>query len=159
MYCYLWLIPLHVSTNLIFSCSQETGPRSVPHLPKFMPVVLDIFVKNVQAEKPSQMLRLAVLGSIGTIVAQLPHFMSPYLPKLLDSLLSPSIHEHDENDMQRTLAEQKATEVLTTMATSIPPRVLLTPVFACYETVVKYGRKVSMIYLHIYTMILTLSII
>ncbi|CDS10813.1 hypothetical protein LRAMOSA11299 [Lichtheimia ramosa] len=120
---------------------QETGPRSVPHLPKFMPVVLDIFVKNVQAEKPSQMLRLAVLGSIGTIVAQLPHFMSPYLPKLLDSLLSPSIHEHDENDMQRTLAEQKATEVLTTMATSIPPRVLLTPVFACYETVVKYGRK------------------
>ncbi|KAI9313807.1 hypothetical protein BX666DRAFT_2055891 [Dichotomocladium elegans] len=129
------------SLSCLATICQETGPRSVPHLPKFMPIITDILAKNVAAEKPNTMLRLAVVGALGVIVGELPHFMSPYLPKILDSLLSSAIHDYDESDLQKAVTEQKTSEVLLAMAAKVPPRVLLNPVFACYEKVVERGKK------------------
>ncbi|KAI8149580.1 hypothetical protein BJV82DRAFT_708430 [Fennellomyces sp. T-0311] len=120
---------------------QATGPRSIPHLPKFMPIIVELLSSNVQGENPNIMLRLAIVGALETIIEELPHFMSPYISKMLAGLLNSAIYEHDDSNPQMVLIEAKATEVLSKMATKIPPRVLLTPVFACYESAVSQGKK------------------
>ncbi|KAI9492397.1 hypothetical protein BDB00DRAFT_883490 [Zychaea mexicana] len=120
---------------------QATGPRSIPHLPKFMPVIVELLSNNIKAENPSIMLRLAIVSCLETVVEELPHFMSPYIPKIFNGLLNSDIYEHDEEDPQTALVENKVTEVLSKMATKIPPRVLLNPVFACYESAMSQGKK------------------
>ncbi|KAI9255682.1 hypothetical protein BDA99DRAFT_562196 [Phascolomyces articulosus] len=136
---------------------QATGPRSIPHLPKFMPIIVELLSNNIKGENPSIMLRLAIVGCLETVVTELPHFMSPYISKMLSGLLDSAIYEHDDEDPQMVLVENKVTEVLATMAIKIPPRVLLNPVFACYESAMTQGKKsalavVSMISDTIHTM-------
>ena len=123
--------------------SQATGPRSIPHLPKFMPIIVELLSNNVKGENPSIMLRLAIVGCLETVVTELPHFMSPYISKMLTALLASSIYEHDNEDPQMLLVENKVTEVLSAIATKVPPRVLLNPVFACYESAMAQGKKVK----------------
>lgn len=123
------------------SCSQETGPRSVPHLPKFMPLVLEILSSTMQAEEPNVVLQLAAIGSLETTVDVLPHFMSPYLSNMLAALLHPSIYAN-AGQGQGALVHEKAGEVLEKMAHKIPPRVLLAPVFAFFENAIKNGKEV-----------------
>ncbi|KAI7857260.1 hypothetical protein BDC45DRAFT_603350 [Circinella umbellata] len=120
---------------------QATGPRSIPHLPKFMPIIVELLSNNVKGVNPSIMLRLAIVGCLETVVAELPHFMSPYISKMLTALLASAIYEHDNEDPQMVLVENKVTEVLSTMAIKVPPRVLLNPVFACFEFAMGQGKK------------------
>ena len=99
-------------------------------------------MNNVQGENPNIMLRLAIVGALETVIEELPHFMSPYIAKILGGLLNSAIYEHDDTDPQMALVESKVTEVLSKMATKIPPRVLLTPVFSSYESALSQGKKV-----------------
>ncbi|KAL9551329.1 hypothetical protein MBANPS3_004308 [Mucor bainieri] len=121
---------------------QEIGPRAVPHLPKFMPLVTDLLDATVAAESPNMLLQLGVVSALETIVSVLPHFVSPYITKMLRGLLSPSIYAYDAAaHAQKALIEAKATAVLSQLATSVSPRVLLTPVFAFFDTAIRNGTK------------------
>ncbi|KAI8638474.1 hypothetical protein BD408DRAFT_373403 [Parasitella parasitica] len=120
---------------------QEIGPRAVPHLPKFMPLVTDILDDTVNAETPNLLLQLGVVSALDTIVGALPHFVSPYITKMLKGLLNPSIYTYDAAHSQKALVEAKSTAVLSQLATSVAPRVLFTPVFAFYEVAVQNGTK------------------
>ncbi|KAI7866230.1 hypothetical protein BDF14DRAFT_1985180 [Spinellus fusiger] len=120
---------------------QEIGPRAMPYLPKFMPLVLDIFSMTVEAEHPNAMLQLSVISTLEMIVKVLPHFISSYLPKLLSSLLHSSIYTTNEtNDTQKLLAKEKVLAVISEIATNVPARTLFTPVFASYEKALKNGK-------------------
>ncbi|KAG1122717.1 hypothetical protein G6F42_011219 [Rhizopus arrhizus] len=120
---------------------QEIGPRAVPHLPKFMPLITDILNNTVNAESPNMLLQLGVVSALDTIVSVLPHFVSPYITKMLNGLLNPSIYTYDAAHSQKALIEAKATAVLSQLATSVAPRVLLTPVFSFFETAIQNGTK------------------
>lgn len=120
---------------------REIGPRAVPHLPKFMPIVTDILNTTVQAENPNMLLQLGVISALETIVSVLPHFISPYITKMLGGLLHPSIYDFDAAHTQKVLIESKATAVLSQLASSVSPRVLLSPVFSFYEQAIKNGKK------------------
>ncbi|KAI8359067.1 hypothetical protein EDC96DRAFT_609191 [Choanephora cucurbitarum] len=120
---------------------QEIGPRAVPHLPKFMPIITDVLNTTVAAESPNTFLQVGVITALETIVTVLPHFISPYINKILNGLLHPSIHNFDPSQTQKATIESKAVSVLTQLATNVAPRVLLTPVFAFYDTAVKNGKK------------------
>lgn len=120
---------------------QEIGPRAVPHLPKFMPLLTDILDNTVKAENPNMLLQLGVTGALETIVSVLPHFISPYITKMLAGLLHPSIYAYDATHTQKALIESKTVAVLSQLATNVSPRVLLTPVFAFYENAIKNGKK------------------
>lgn len=120
---------------------QEIGPRAVPHLPKFMPLVTDILDTTVNAEAPNMLLQLGVISALETIVSVLPHFVSPYITKMLKGLLNPSIYTYDAAHSQKALIETKTTAVLSQLATSVSPRVLLTPVFAFYDSAIQNGSK------------------
>ncbi|KAI8973417.1 hypothetical protein BDF20DRAFT_837366 [Mycotypha africana] len=119
----------------------EIGPRAVPHLPKFMPLITNILDTTVKAENPNNLLQLGVISALETIVAVLPHFISPYITKMLNGLLHSSVYVYDASQSQRAAIEQKALGVLSQMATTVSPRVLLNPLFGFYEIAVKNGTK------------------
>ncbi|KAG0164360.1 HEAT repeat-containing protein 1 [Apophysomyces sp. BC1034] len=119
---------------------QEIGPRAVPHLPKFMPAVIDVLSVTVNAENPNVMLQLSVVSALEAIVETLPHFVSPYLPKMLSGLLHPSTYVYDAADSQKAMVKDKVAAVISGIASNVPPRVLLNPVFACYASAVKNGK-------------------
>lgn len=108
-----------------------------------MPIILDMLLATVNAEKPNTVLQLSVISSLETIITTLPHFISPYLPKLLSGLLHQSLYEYDASDNQRDLSHTKTVNVLSEMARTVPPRVLLGPVFNFYEKAVSNGQKVK----------------
>ncbi|KAI9261063.1 hypothetical protein BY458DRAFT_557445 [Sporodiniella umbellata] len=120
---------------------QEIGPRSVPHLPKFMPATIQVLELTTNAENPNNLLQLSVITTLETIIQVLPHFVSPYLPKLLAGLLNPSIYVSDAAQTQKSAIEAKGKSVLNAIATHVPPRVLLNPLFSYYETAVKQGKN------------------
>ncbi|KAI8974658.1 hypothetical protein BDB01DRAFT_853710 [Pilobolus umbonatus] len=129
--------------------TQEIGPRAVPHLPKFMPLLTDILTTTVTAENPNPLLQVGLLTCLETIIRVLPHFISPYLNQLLSGLFHPSIYNYDSALTQRQTIETKATTVLTEIAHHVPPRVLLNPVFSFYETAVKNGKKSLLSYMNV----------
>ncbi|KAI8334013.1 hypothetical protein BC941DRAFT_473243 [Chlamydoabsidia padenii] len=142
---------LQVSSLVCLSViCQQVGPRAVPHLPKFMPVLLDMLLATVNAQKPNAILQLGVISALETIVTVLPHFLSPYLPKLLDGLLNESIYNFDAADDQRSVSLTKVENVLSEMATNVPPRVLLAPVFGHFDKAVANGTKST---LALYTLV------
>ncbi|RCI06452.1 HEAT repeat-containing protein 1 [Rhizopus stolonifer] len=114
---------------------QEIGPRAVPHLPKFMPIATDILNTTVEAENPNTLLQMGVITALETIVSVLPHFISPYITKILTGLLHPSVYHFDPAQTQRATIESKAVAVLSQLATNA------SPLFAFYETAVKNGKK------------------
>ncbi|KAG1143849.1 hypothetical protein G6F37_000325 [Rhizopus arrhizus] len=120
---------------------QEIGPRAVPHLPKLMPVVINILDLTVNAESPNTLLQLSVVSALETIVQVLPHFISPYIIKLLSGLLNPSIYAFDAAQAQKAVIEAKSKNVLSLIATNVPPRVLLNPLFSYFETALKNGKN------------------
>ncbi|CAO3587277.1 unnamed protein product [Absidia cylindrospora] len=135
-------IQLQVSSLVCLSViCQQVGPRAVPHLPKFMPVLLTKLLTTVNAKNPNTLLQLSVISTLETIVTVLPHFLSPYLPKLLDGLLHNSIYDYDVTVDQRAITHTKVQNVLSEMASNVPPRVLLGPVFGFYEKAVANGTK------------------
>lgn len=123
---------------------QEVGPRAVPHLPKFMPIVINLLDITVKAENPNNLLQLSVVGALETVVQVLPHFISPYISKLLNGLLHPSIYTFDAAHTQRAAIEAKSKSVLSLLATNVPPRVLLNPLFDYFGTVVKNGKNATL---------------
>lgn len=136
-------------TGEILCCfSEEIGPRAVPHLPKFMPAVIDLLLTTVNdTEKPSSMLQLGVISALTSIISVLSHFVSPYLSKLLSGLLHSSLFEYDddtEDSNERAMVETKTNELLLVMAEKVQPRVLLPPVFAFYDTALRNGKKVML---------------
>ncbi|KAF7728274.1 HEAT repeat-containing protein 1 [Apophysomyces ossiformis] len=119
---------------------QEIGPRAVPHLPKFMPAVMDVLSATIEAENPNATLQLSVISALDIIVETLPHFVSPYLSKMLSGLLHPSIYAYDSADTQKAAVKDKVAAVLSGLASNVPPRVLLNPVFASYAAAVNNGK-------------------
>ncbi|CEP08664.1 hypothetical protein [Parasitella parasitica] len=120
---------------------QEIATRAVPHLPKFMPLVTDLLDSTVNAATPNMLLQLGVVSALETIVTVLPHFVSPYITKMLKGLLHPSIYTYDAGHSQKALVEAKSTAVLSQLAISVAPRLLLTPVLAFYETAIQNGIR------------------
>ncbi|CEG76908.1 hypothetical protein RMATCC62417_11736 [Rhizopus microsporus] len=123
---------------------QEVGPRAVPHLPKLMPIVINLLDITVKAENPNNLLQLSVVGALETVVQVLPHFISPYISKLLNGLLHPSIYTFDTTHTQRAAIEAKSKNVLSLLATNVPPRILLNPLFGYFGTVVKNGKNATL---------------
>ncbi|RCI07051.1 HEAT repeat-containing protein 1 [Rhizopus stolonifer] len=119
---------------------QEIGPRSVPHLPKFMPAAINILDLTVNAENPNNLLQLSVISALETIVQVLPHFISPYITKLLAGLLNPTLYAFDSAQTQKVAIEAKSKNVLTLIATHVPPRMLLNPLFSYFEIAVQNGK-------------------
>ncbi|RUS33557.1 hypothetical protein BC938DRAFT_471117 [Jimgerdemannia flammicorona] len=125
---------------LTFLC-QEVGPRVVPNMPRFMPVVLDIMHSTLKSDHINILLQLSSISALETIVRTLPHFVSPYISKILGAVMHPSIAGYEGVDGQRAQVLDKSKSLLSELATKVQPRVLLPPLFAYFETAITQGKK------------------
>ncbi|KAL1918828.1 uncharacterized protein VTP21DRAFT_2850 [Calcarisporiella thermophila] len=118
---------------------QELGPHAVPYLPQFMPIILGIVEETLKStqgeegERSTVVLQLSGTVALETVVRCLPHFVSPYLTRILGIALHPKLMGYEGNDGKKQQAEERARQMLSLMATKVPPRVFLPPLLACFN--------------------------
>lgn len=107
-----------------------------------MPIVLNMLAATTEDQSPDVLLQLSAITSLETIVHVMPHFISPYVQRLLALALHSTIQSYDEtSDEKQQLTREKANALLIEMATNVAPRVLLTPVFAYLDAGIKNGKE------------------
>ena len=89
-------VVVSASMDCIGSICTNIGPRAIPFLPRFAPVVVDIGVKIVSADVATMSeSRISVLHSIfgvfSILLETIPQFSGPYLPSLVLITTSSSI--------------------------------------------------------------------
>uniref|UniRef100_A0A803SR23 HEAT repeat-containing protein 1 n=1 Tax=Anolis carolinensis TaxID=28377 RepID=A0A803SR23_ANOCA len=103
---------------------------AIPQLPRLMPALLNI-LKHTKELAASEIYLLSAVTALLKIVETLPHFLSPYLLHILlqvvhlekiAAVMGPSSQVHLRLDSLKT-----------TLATKLPPRVLLPAVAKCYS--------------------------
>ncbi|XP_038616880.1 HEAT repeat-containing protein 1 [Tachyglossus aculeatus] len=115
-------------------CAAEVtcalGALAIPQLPSLMPALLKTLERSKELVS-SEVYLLSAVTALQKVVETLPHFLSPYLRRILFQVvrvkkiagsLSPASQAH-----QRVLALEAA------LATTLAPRVFLAAVTECYE--------------------------
>ncbi|KAJ1674450.1 snoRNA-binding rRNA-processing protein utp10, partial [Spiromyces aspiralis] len=130
----------------------ELGPRAVPTLPKYMPIVLKHVSEGVLAypTATSSQLTLLVgsLSALGAIAKKMASFVHPSLPALLSSLLHSNLNDSSafkggnkplerrnvsDDAKLREHARAKVQAILATIAESVSPRHLLPAQFNYFQ--------------------------
>jgi U3 small nucleolar RNA-associated protein 10 len=123
---------------------RELGPRVVPLLPRFMPVVLGYMEAAAQQQDTSQdsatLMKLSTLGLIDIMARHMPMFLSPYLSTILRHIFYPAFigtnaEAQGDQVVHRTVA------VLSQLASHVAPRLLLAPTFECRTELMKLGAN------------------
>ncbi|XP_042312567.1 HEAT repeat-containing protein 1 [Sceloporus undulatus] len=106
---------------------------AIPQLPRFMPALLKILTHKKELVA-SEIYLLSAVTALLKIVETLPHFLSPYL---LDVLLQVVRLEKIAVELgPSSPVNLRLTSLKTTLATKLPPRVLLPAVAKCYSEVI-----------------------
>ncbi|KAI9591544.1 hypothetical protein BDF19DRAFT_454726 [Syncephalis fuscata] len=130
---------------------RELGPRVVPLLPKFMPIVVNYMEQQSTATatamdtstetQSTTLMRLSLLGLIDVMARHMSVFMGPYLPSILRHLLDPSVvgGHGDQVSIRAHLVIQQ-------LALHVPPRLLLAPTFDIYTSLIDNGTPSLLAY-------------
>ncbi|KAL8185848.1 UNVERIFIED_CONTAM: HEAT repeat-containing protein 1, partial [Gekko kuhli] len=102
---------------------------AIPHLPRLMPALLNV-LKHKDELVSAEIYLLSAVTALLKVVETLPCFLSPYLLDILQQVIR----------LERIGAEMgpsshlniRMTSLITTLATKLPPRVLLPAVTKCY---------------------------
>uniref|UniRef100_H3BVV8 HEAT repeat-containing protein 1 n=1 Tax=Tetraodon nigroviridis TaxID=99883 RepID=H3BVV8_TETNG len=106
---------------------------AIPHLPRLMPAVLDI----LKARKDlliSEVYLLSAVTALQHVIETLLHFISPYLQDTISQLTQ--LVETSSSSSTATRLSTRLSSIRTTLATKLPPRVLLPTVTKCYNNMV-----------------------
>uniref|UniRef100_A0A8D2JAB7 HEAT repeat-containing protein 1 n=1 Tax=Varanus komodoensis TaxID=61221 RepID=A0A8D2JAB7_VARKO len=107
---------------------------AIPQLPRLMPALINI-LKHKKELIASEIYLLSTVTSLLKIVETLPHFLSPYL---LDILLQVVHLDRIAVEMgPSSHIKLRVTSLKSTLATKLPPRVLLPAVAKCYRKIAK----------------------
>ncbi|KAJ7987637.1 hypothetical protein DPEC_G00328550 [Dallia pectoralis] len=105
----------------------------IPQLPRLMPAVLQTLMERKEVIS-SEIYMLSAVTALQRVTETLPHFISPYLQ---DTLLQVSrltrVAERASSTPQLAV---KLTSLRTSLATKVPPRVLLPAITKCYSQMV-----------------------
>uniref|UniRef100_A0ACB8GBL6 HEAT repeat-containing protein 1 n=2 Tax=Sphaerodactylus townsendi TaxID=933632 RepID=A0ACB8GBL6_9SAUR len=105
---------------------------AIPHLPRLMPALLEV-LKHKDELVTGEIYLLSAVTALLKVVETLPRFLSPYLLDILQQVIrlerigtemGPSSH-----------LKIRVTSLITTLATKLPPRVLLPAVTKCYDEI------------------------
>uniref|UniRef100_A0A3Q1EQT7 HEAT repeat-containing protein 1 n=1 Tax=Acanthochromis polyacanthus TaxID=80966 RepID=A0A3Q1EQT7_9TELE len=111
---------------------------AIPQLPRLMPAVLHVLSDRKELLS-SEIYLLSVVTAMQRVTETLPHFISPYLhdiitqvcrlTRLLQSSSSSSSSSSSTNQLSARL-----TSLRSSIATRLPPRVLLPSISSCYSS-------------------------
>uniref|UniRef100_A0A8C7D059 HEAT repeat-containing protein 1 n=1 Tax=Oncorhynchus kisutch TaxID=8019 RepID=A0A8C7D059_ONCKI len=109
---------------------------AIPQLPRLMPAVLQSLTERKEVLS-NEIYMLSAVTALQRVTETLPHFISPYLQDTLLQVTStiPYTNFH----LKATAAPQLAVRLAslrTTVATKVPPRVLLPTITKCYSKMV-----------------------
>ncbi|CAI5770584.1 repeat-containing 1 [Podarcis lilfordi] len=106
--------------------------QAIPHLPRLMPALLKI-LKHKKELVASEIYLLSSVTALLKVVETLPCFLSPYLQ---DILLQVVRLERIAIEMgPSSPVNLRVTSLKNTLATTLPPRVLLPAVTKCYDEI------------------------
>uniref|UniRef100_A0A8C7F599 HEAT repeat-containing protein 1 n=1 Tax=Oncorhynchus kisutch TaxID=8019 RepID=A0A8C7F599_ONCKI len=125
---------------------------AIPQLPRLMPAVLQSLTERKEVLS-NEIYMLSAVTALQRVTETLPHFISPYLQDTLLQVTStiPYTNFH----LKATAAPQLAVRLAslrTTVATKVPPRVLLPTITKCYSKMVnskQLGPLMSILKEHI----------
>lgn len=112
-----------LSSALLSSAAiiQALGPQALARLPRTMPVLLDALDWANTTATDDDDTREAAVVALSAIIATLPNFLNPFLPRTIASLLHPALTS--------TASAQRA---LSLLASSVAPRLLLPVLIAAF---------------------------
>jgi U3 small nucleolar RNA-associated protein 10 len=103
------------------SVCQALGPLCLPKLPRLVPCLLEVLaLPAVQGSPPVAVVADAALVGLTAVIASVPNFLHPFLPRLLAALLEPR------------QSQQHAHRALSLLAKGTPARLLLPVLFSSY---------------------------
>ncbi|XP_019632440.1 PREDICTED: HEAT repeat-containing protein 1-like [Branchiostoma belcheri] len=131
--------PLVVSAALL--CLAELcsclKAHAIPHLPAFMPPLLNI-CQSTQLNKSQELLLLSALTAAHKVCENLPHFLSPYLlPLLLQVTRLSHLMSEAEEFAQKSHITARLKAIRHCLASTIAPRILIPAVAQCYNELEK----------------------
>ncbi|XP_069035979.1 HEAT repeat-containing protein 1 isoform X1 [Lepisosteus oculatus] len=107
---------------------------AIPQLPRLMPAVLQT-LKDRKELLSNEIYLLSTVTALHRVCETLPHFVSPYLMDILVQVAH--LTRLAEKVTQCPQLGVRLTSLKTTLATNIPPRVLLPTVTKCYNRLVQ----------------------
>jgi len=133
----------------ITSVCRELGPRLVPFLPKFMPILLEKLEgtlvedgeddeENNSSSSSKIIFQLSAISSLEIIVQSIPQFISSYLKTILSCALHPSLRS-DENEMMKQIMG-KDDQLIESIGIHIPARVIVTNLIPMLTKCKEYGH-------------------
>ncbi|KAJ1733199.1 snoRNA-binding rRNA-processing protein utp10 [Coemansia biformis] len=122
---------------------DQLGSRLIPALPQYLPAVLKHLCAAVarfaDASEDDLALLLGALAVLQAVVENMGAFLAPSLPPLLGALLSPMLRSYSrgaDTSAEAALREQargRSDELLSAVARSVPPRLLVPALAAFYR--------------------------
>ncbi|CAN9508835.1 unnamed protein product [Ophioblennius macclurei] len=112
---------------------------AIPQLPRLMPAVL-LALSERKELQTNEIYLLSAVTALQRVTETLPHFISPYLQDTTLQVCRLTRQMETSSSSSSTSSSQLAlrlTSLRNTLATKLPPRVLLPTVSRCYTTIVQ----------------------
>uniref|UniRef100_A0A8C2XRT4 HEAT repeat-containing protein 1 n=1 Tax=Cyclopterus lumpus TaxID=8103 RepID=A0A8C2XRT4_CYCLU len=117
---------------------------AIPHLPRLMPAVLNTLTDRKEL-LTNEIYLLSAVTALQRVTETLPHFISPYLQDTTSQVRCPS--SSSSSSSAATQLSTRLASLRSTLATRLPPRVLLPTVTRCYGSML--GALMSILKEHI----------
>uniref|UniRef100_A0A8C2XMH8 HEAT repeat-containing protein 1 n=1 Tax=Cyclopterus lumpus TaxID=8103 RepID=A0A8C2XMH8_CYCLU len=110
---------------------------AIPHLPRLMPAVLNTLTDRKEL-LTNEIYLLSAVTALQRVTETLPHFISPYLQDTTSQVcrLTRLLESSSSSSSAATQLSTRLASLRSTLATRLPPRVLLPTVTRCYGSMV-----------------------
>ncbi|XP_029695501.1 HEAT repeat-containing protein 1 [Takifugu rubripes] len=108
---------------------------AIPQLPRLMPAVLAI-LKDRKDLLTNEIFLLSAVTALQHVIETLLHFISPYLRDATSQVCRLTHLAETSSSSTATRLSTRLSSIRTTLATKLPPRVLLPTVAKCYDDMV-----------------------
>ncbi|XP_037610453.1 HEAT repeat-containing protein 1 isoform X2 [Sebastes umbrosus] len=118
---------------------------AIPQLPRLMPAVLHTLTYREEL-LTNEIYLLSAVTALQRVTETLPHFISPYLQDITSQVcrLTRLVESSSSSSSSSSAASQLSTRLASlrsTLATKLPPRVLLPTVTRCYSSMVADRKR------------------
>ncbi|XP_033935504.1 HEAT repeat-containing protein 1 isoform X3 [Pseudochaenichthys georgianus] len=139
---------------LIAEAVSTLKALAIPQLPRLMPAVL-LALSDRKQLLTNEILLLSAVTALQRITETLPHFFSPYLQETITQVCSLTrLVESSSSSSAGAQLSSRLSSLRVTLATKLPPRVLLPTLTKCYSSMVldrqgQLGALLSILQEHI----------
>uniref|UniRef100_A0A667YWZ9 HEAT repeat-containing protein 1 n=1 Tax=Myripristis murdjan TaxID=586833 RepID=A0A667YWZ9_9TELE len=121
---------------------------AIPQLPRLMPAVLHALTHRKEL-LANEIYLLSAVTAMQRVTETLPHFISPYLQETTAQVGERAESSSSSSSSSSSQLAVRLASLRSTVATKLPPRVLLPTVTKCYSSMGELGPLMSILQEHI----------